>query len=146
MQQVSNVEFYVTCADVRIVGSSAPPADVLRHVSPQVQITGTSHLGRRSQESVHYGQYGQSYLVGPAVASYGGPTPDSEWPGCDAPCRRPNLISPTAPSPPPSSPAPPPQPLCAAGVAAHAGCCPPSGSSRRRARWSMARSTSSATG
>ena len=45
VQQVSNIEFYVTCADVKVVGTAeAPDSSFLAKVTPLSAFTGTSHL------------------------------------------------------------------------------------------------------
>ena len=45
VQQVSNIEFYVGCADVKIVGTAeTPDSSFLAKVTPVSAFTGTSHL------------------------------------------------------------------------------------------------------
>ena len=45
VQQVNNIEFYVSCADVKIVGTAeAPDSSFLAKVMPLSTFTGTSHL------------------------------------------------------------------------------------------------------
>ena len=45
MQQVSNIEFYVGCADVKVVGTAeVPDSSFLAKVTPVSAFTGTSHL------------------------------------------------------------------------------------------------------
>jgi len=84
-QQVSNIEFYVTCADIAI-SSSAPSV----RPSPMVAISGVEHLPS-SAEAYRQAYQGQdpeeNYLVGPAVATY---TPCVPWGPGSAGCIRGN--------------------------------------------------------
>jgi len=67
-QQVSNIEFYVQCADIAI-SSSAPPV----RPSPMVAISGVEHLPSSAEayRQVYQGQGPEEqYLVGPTVATY----------------------------------------------------------------------------
>lgn len=104
MQQVSNVEFYTLCADVRIVGTSQSPTEALMHISPLVTISGTEHLpaDASAYRKAYDGEFGDQYLVGPAVATYSGASRPATAPSPSP--------QPPPPSPPPSSPSPPPKP------------------------------------
>ena len=45
VQQVTNIEFYVTCADVKVMGTAeVPDSSFLAKVTPVTAFTGTSHL------------------------------------------------------------------------------------------------------
>ena len=45
VQQVTNIEFYVTCADVKVMGTAeVPDSSFLAKVTPLSAFTGTSHL------------------------------------------------------------------------------------------------------
>ena len=45
VQQVTNIEFYVTCADVKVMGTAeVPDASFLAKVTPVTAFAGTSHL------------------------------------------------------------------------------------------------------
>ena len=45
VQQVTNIEFYVTCADVEVMGTAeVPDSSFLAKVTPLTAFTGTSHL------------------------------------------------------------------------------------------------------
>ena len=45
VQQVTNIEFYVTCADVEVMGTAeVPDSSFLAKVTPVTAFTGTSHL------------------------------------------------------------------------------------------------------
>ena len=45
VQQVANIEFYVTCADVEVMGTAeVPDSSFLAKVTPVTAFTGTSHL------------------------------------------------------------------------------------------------------
>ena len=100
VQQVTNIEFYVGCADIKVVGTTQAPADFLARVSPLVAIRGTEHLpsDASAYRKAYNGEYGQEYLVGPAVATYNGVIRPSAPP------------SPSPPPSPPPQPRPPPQP------------------------------------
>eukprot|EP00931_Biecheleriopsis_adriatica_P097849 TRINITY_DN716_c0_g1_i1.p1 TRINITY_DN716_c0_g1~~TRINITY_DN716_c0_g1_i1.p1 ORF type:complete len:542 (-),score=81.35 TRINITY_DN716_c0_g1_i1:43-1599(-) len=101
-QQVSNIEFYVQCADIKIV-SNAPPT----RPSPMTEINGIQHLpSDASKYRQVYANQGpeEKYLVGPAVATYS--TCVAGSPGCVGDGSSPPQTTPT-PTPTPTTPRPP---------------------------------------
>jgi len=123
LQQVTNAEFYVTCADVRIIGTSEPHDEFVANVSPVTVISHPfSHLPTsidactpetmgNCYRRVYQGnpvQIGEEYLYGPAIATYNGPLSPSQPPSPPSrpPTAPPPSPRPTPPSPPSSPPAP----------------------------------------
>merc|ERR1712039_659644 len=66
-QQVVNIEFYVTCADIKIESTAGPTMP-----SPMVAIAGIEHLpsSASSYRNPYNGEFGDQWLVGPNVASF----------------------------------------------------------------------------
>lgn len=106
VQQVTNVEFYVTCADVQIrsTANSTLRGGTLI-ASPFGHLPTTATAYRRAYD----GQFGRQYLVGPDVATYGG---SSSLPSAPSPST-PSTLPPSAlPPSTPSIPYPPTSPQC----------------------------------
>ena len=106
MQQVVNVEFYTTCADVKVIGTSESTADFLSKVSPVVTFSGTDHLPadadayRKAYNGEFVASLDSEFLVGPAVATYNGEAP----PVADPPVVDPEPEQPEVPETPPEEP------------------------------------------
>jgi len=66
-QQVVNIEFYVQCADIRIISNAGPTKP-----NPVVAISGIEHLppSASSYRNPYNGQFGDEWLVGPEIASF----------------------------------------------------------------------------
>merc|ERR1712187_673198 len=66
-QQVSNIEFYVQCADIKIVSNAGPTKP-----STVVAITGLQHLPSTAAgyRKVYNGEFGDQYLLAPAIATF----------------------------------------------------------------------------
>ena len=112
VQQVVNVEFYTTCADVKIVGTTESTADFLSKVSPVVTFSGTDHLPadadayRKAYNGEFVASLDSEFLVGPAVATYNGEAP----PVADPPVVDPAPEQPEVPETPPEEPEQPEEP------------------------------------
>merc|ERR1712217_225736 len=66
-QQVSDIEFYVQCADIKIESTAGPTMP-----SPMVAIAGIGHLpsDASSYRNPYNGEFGDQWLIGPNVASF----------------------------------------------------------------------------
>lgn len=100
VQQVTNVEFYVSCSDIKVESVVQNIAEEIAH--PRVWIDGIGHLPdtASSYRKAYDGEFGYEYLVGPAVAVWNVSVDTT-----------PPAASPSRPTPiesyPPSPPAPP---------------------------------------
>ena len=74
VQQVTDIEFYTTCADVTVVGTADSVDTFYGKAQPVVTVSGTSHLPTTADayRKAYDGQVGAEYLVGPTVATYDG--------------------------------------------------------------------------
>ena len=74
VQQVTDIEFYTTCADVTVVGTGDSVDTFYGKAQPVVTVSGTSHLPTTADayRKAYDGQVGAEYLVGPTVATYDG--------------------------------------------------------------------------
>lgn len=120
VQQVTDLEFFATCADVTISGTSESHESFLSKVAPVTSISSPfdhlpSDASRCTPETMgncyrraYDGEFGVEYLAGPAVASYDSdaePAPHSPPSPSPPPVQPP---SPSPPAPPPAPPTPPP--------------------------------------
>jgi hypothetical protein len=106
VQALSNIELYVTCADVTIVGTSEAVSTFLSKTSPVIDINNSDHLpaDQGSYRRAYDGEKGAQYLVGPAVATYSGLPADAFPPPPPSP---PLAVAHSPPQPsPPSADAP----------------------------------------
>lgn len=102
VQALANIELYVTCADVRVVGTDEPVEAFLDKVSPKVQVvTNAEHLPKTGYRNAYNKQKGAQWLIGPAVATYSGSSPGT------SPRPHPPPSPPPSPLPPPTPPRPP---------------------------------------
>ena len=101
VQQVVDIEFFVSCVDVRIAGTNEAHASAIAKIAPTVAIAGaTDHLPSdiAAYRKAYDGEFGPSYLVGPSVATY-----NSSVPAAPPPPLSPPLTSTPTPSVPPPS-------------------------------------------
>jgi len=115
VQQVTNVEFYVSCVDVRVDGPRAADASTLSQITGRVTIKGIEHLPQDASayRKAYNNEFGLGYIVGPAVATFGGTAtpylPPAPSPAPPAPSSVPAPPPSAQPSPPLASPPLPPR-------------------------------------
>ena len=106
VQQVVDIEFFVSCVDVHISGTSETYESAVAKISPTVAIAGaTDHLPSdvTAYRKAYDGEFGRSYLVSPSIATYSGKVPAAP-PALPAP--PPSASTPTPSVAPPSAPLP----------------------------------------